>query len=971
MPSGTITCSCALWNVWSVCNKTDEVMQTLIDSDINLAFITETWLSDDTGNITSIIRSYGYQIFHTDRSSRGGGIAVIYRNIVCSNFTLPLHIHVSINSFEYHIVRMKKTSDENYCIISLYRKQEIPVSEFVEELDSLLDHVINTLTDVVLVLGDFNVHFDEMDKATKDVVNILTGYGLGPIIHEPTHKKGHTLDQIFCNINDFILPLQPTVCNDISLSDHFAIFFTLQLACDSNLSDKFNPVEIKTFRRLKQIDIEAFRLTVSQNLETWSSTNSLSNDFSDLCSSFKDTLKLSLDEHAPIYTKKVHSNSSSLPSWFDKEYIEERRKRRSLERKYKKNKTTFNKHMYSIQKNLCVKLVKQKRKAHTQALVDQCQGNQKQLFKTIPKLLGKQKEKILPDHKGNPKQLADDFNSFYIKKVENIRDGFEEIKSNIEVQLSSSMPLTESSTELHEFHPATKQEITEIINNMILKTSPADPVPASVLNHIISDMIPHILTLVNKSLSTGSVDGLKESVITPILKKHLDSSELKNYRPISNIEFLSKIIEKVVLRRLNYHMNANNLHTPEQFGYKKGHSTENVLLEIVDEVLIGFDKQTATLVILLDLSAAFDTVDLNKLMNILEKEIHIKGTALRWFHSFLFGRTQKVLIGNDFSDILITLFGVPQGSVLGPVLFNIYVRNLPKFIHSFGFLTSAYADDTNARIQFSLHFQYYNITQRIPELLRQLSSWMNEFFLKLNPDKTEVIIFSPKRCEKINGLILEDKSCIRFKHSVRLLGVDLDESLNFERHINELVSSCYYHIRNIGKMKYYLSSKDLQTFVHSVITSKFDYCNVVLFGINKSVIHKLQKVQNAAARLIYKLPKRSSISSVIRQLHWLRVDERIIFKMMVIVFKHFCCISPDNLHKVLDIDNAETRTLKLKHYTTKYGRRSFSYAAPRFWNRLPLALRTETCIETFKKQLKYNLFNNIGNIMGTINIYRT
>ena len=96
MPSGTITCSCALWNVWSVCNKTDEVMQTLIDSDINLAFITETWLSDDTGNITSIIRSYGYQIFHTDRSSRGGGIAVIYRNIVCSNFILPLHIHVSI-----------------------------------------------------------------------------------------------------------------------------------------------------------------------------------------------------------------------------------------------------------------------------------------------------------------------------------------------------------------------------------------------------------------------------------------------------------------------------------------------------------------------------------------------------------------------------------------------------------------------------------------------------------------------------------------------------------------------------------------------------------------------------------------------------------------------------------------------------------------------------------------------------------
>ena len=159
-------------------------------------------------------------------------------------------------------------------------------------------------------------------------------------------------------------------------------------------------------------------------------------------------------------------------------------------------------------------------------------------------------------------------------------------------------------------------------------------------------------------------------------------------------------------------MDRNNLHIPQQFGYKKGHSTEHVILEIVDEVLIGFEKRTTTLVTLLDLSAAFDTVNLEKLMEILENHMHTKGTALNWFRSFLFGRHQKVRIGSTSSNLLATRYGVPQGSVLGPVLFNIYVRYLPSFINSFGFALSNYADDTNTRLQFTLQFQYNNITYR-------------------------------------------------------------------------------------------------------------------------------------------------------------------------------------------------------------------------------------------------------------------
>ena len=505
---------------------------------------------------------------------------------------------------------------------------------------------------------------------------------------------------------------------------------------------------------------------------------------------------------------------------------------------------------------------------------------------------------------------------------------------------------------------------------MTIKTSPADPVPATLLKEIIDDLTPHILMIVNASLKAGSLEGLKESIITPILKKpNLDANKLNNYRPIANIEFLSKLTEKVVLSRLNEHMELNNLHISQQFGYKKGHSTEHVILEIVDEVLIGFEKGTATLVTLLDLSAAFDTVDLEKLMQILENHIHTNGTALAWFRSFLFGRHQKVKIGSTTSNLLATKYGVPQGSVLGPVLFNIYIRNLPSFIKSFGFDTSNYADDTNTRLKFSLQFQYSNITHRLPELLKNLESWMNEHFLKLNPDKTEIILFAPDRSQKLIGLVHPSTGHIRFKNSVKLLGVNLDEALTLEPHVNSVISSCYYHLRDIGKFKHNLSSDDLLTLTHSVISSKLDYCNVILFGLNSSLMDKLQKVQNAAARLICKLPRRRSVDNEIRKLHWLTVKQRCVYKILLTVFKRLNCTCPGFLSSLLVISDPETNSLEYTYYDSKQARRAFRYTAPRLWNELPLIMRKEESINIFKRNLKTYLFDHTGDILKGLDRY--
>ena len=526
------------------------VMESLCDLDTDIAFITESWLDDETSLTTAIIKSYGFQICHTYRTGRGGGVAILYRNFDCQTLALPWYISSSISSFEYHVVKIKSLPF-SYCAICVYRKQEIPVYLFIEEVECLLDYVTHVTNDINVVLGDFNVHFDTNSKDACDVTNILSCYGLAPLIVDPTHKKGHTLDQVFINSNDiYDIPLHEKVHEHFSVSDHFAIEFCLPCKPYTVNASK---MITKRFRRLDQINIEDLRSTVLNTLDNdWLSNDHVNISFSELYLSYKGCLQVSFDKHAPLFTKTVYSdNVAQTPPWFDEDYILARRKRRSLEREYKKSPSAENKALYAAQRDACVDMAKEKRISFCKTSINDCKGNQGSLFKTIPKLLDAKHPKVLPKHLDD-KQLADDFNNFFVEKVSNIRSS---IAASTSSKITSQTTIPNSqSTELSEFRPSTTNEIADIVNKMTIKTSPADPIPASVYKHLVNDLIPHINILVNKSLSTGSVEGIKESVISPLIKKYkLDHDANKSYRPISNIEFISKIIEKVVLVRLNEH----------------------------------------------------------------------------------------------------------------------------------------------------------------------------------------------------------------------------------------------------------------------------------------------------------------------------------------------------------------------------------------------------------------------------------
>ena len=907
----------------------------------------------------------GFKLSLTERSKRsGGGIAVLIKEGI--KFS-AIKSNLVYHSLEWNGIRV--FGIVTYRILTIYRKQEHSMLDFIVHLSDLLEHICSISSDELIIVGDFNVWFETADKSSQDLADLMSQYGLDQQVLDATRISSHILDLVFLNPTAMlhskakVYPELAQTNNTRIKFDHFPIIFdVLGMAHTSDANVK---QQVRYYRNLKQINAVSFNQTLLEKLSV--ATFDKHDSFLNNLSLYNNCLSSALDAHAPTqYTVVTQSKLKPDPEWMDNKYKLERTHRRKLERIWKRVGTVEALDNYKQQRDFCVDLANNKQKAFYSNLIGST-DNQTTLFKTVSKLWGKDKPKSLPNTNLTSIELANEFNSFFYEKIRKIRK-----------ELGSSQPEAHRepcSNTLHTFKQITLDQLDRIVSKMTIKTSPEDPLPKHLLESNLNDLLPYILDLVNLSLEIGDISGLKESIINPILKKlELDANLHKHYRPIVNLQFLSKVIEKVVLQQLNQHMTDNNLHTPQQFGYKKNFSTETLLLQIVDDVLLGFEEHSGTILVMLDMSAAFDTVDIQKLLGVLENDIGLKGTVLKWFESFLLNRTQRVLINGQLSEVLLTLYGVPQGSVLGPVLFNIYVRSLPSLVEKYGFLPSMYADDTNARLKFSLKFQYHNINVKVPQLVAQISKWMGEHFLKINPDKTEVILFCPpsaKSIPTIQGVFIGD-TCIRFSETVKLLGVVLDTHLTFDSHVNKVVSESFYHLKNVSKIKRYLTLAETEKVIHAIVTSKLDYCNALLNESKSATVTKLQKVQNYAARLVKNLPGNIPVTdTVLQDLHWLSIRQRTLFKVLLLVHKFFIGASPAYFTEILIVQDSVERLLATRFMNTTGGRKSFSYTSSRAWNRLPKTLRLLNDSMKFKQSLKTVLFNNTNNISQSVHLYRT
>ena len=921
-------------------------MNTVTDSSVDIAGVCETWFDDSNNPTTAVIKSFGYSVIHNFRKDRrGGGTALIFKK----SYTLsPLTFPDTYKTFEITAATAKSDSAKIIFVV-LYRTGPLSTS-FIQELDQLLAN-LSGQTDTLVLSGDFNIHFDlhESNKLIRQTLETIQSYGLRKLVEEPTHIAGGSLDQIFVFSLKNQLDCSSWVEPDNSLgSDHHPVYCDIQLTLTTKFYQKVQ------YRNIKGICMPEFQ---SQLNDIVTDSMEAQGCFNDVISTFTADINTLLDDVAPLKEKKV-SVVESAP-WFDNEYRNKRKERRRAETKWKKEKDPQTKCILKLTlRKLCIattKLANEKKRLYMTRMIENANGNPRALYTQVNKALDRKQTKMLPEITGKIEDLAKSFNEFFVEKISKIR-------RDMPISPSPIIQANSSDHCMNEFELATLEEIEGIIKDTGIKSSPTDLLPQQLYKENIELLMPIIVKLVNLSLSTGNVDGVKLADIIPLLKDNsLDPNELKNYRPVSNLCFIGKIIERVVLNRLNEHLTKHNLHCPEQFAYKRHHSTETLLIKIANDLLIAADEKTATVVMLLDLSAAFDTVDHELLLTILEKEIGLGGTVLKWFRSFLTGRSQRIRLGKITSDILIIKFGVPQGSVLGPVLFNLYIRSIYSSVKKLGFNIMGYADDHQIIKSFCSQSQSEVLSAQLQSCFEEVKRWMNRFYLKLNDNKTQIIVFGSRNILKelhIHGINLGANTTIRFVSTVKNLGIHMDNTLTFEKQVSELKKKCFRTLRNIRKIKFLLNTDQIKVIVNSLVVSCLDYCNGLFFGAKESILKQLQLIQNSASKVITGKYKHDHLGDDIRKLHWLNIRQRIVFKIGLLAYKAINGLAPQYLQDMFRFcHHGHSLKLMIPFSLTKYGSRSFSIIGPKIFNNLPLHVTTNISTEAFKSSLKTFLFN--------------
>ena len=812
---------------------------------------------------------------------------------------------------------------------------------------------LSSLSPSFVVCGDFNIHVDSASPSVCEFKSMIDACFLTQYIDFPTHLHGHTLD----------LLLAPTELSGISevhgscfISDHKIISCSVDFPCVSKHHDK-----IVTFRQYHKINVERLR----EDLAASAFVAHPSDDIDTLYEQYVSSLSDLLDIHAPLKTRRL---AKPAPGWITNEFRTAKCLRRQYERTWRRDKTPLNRACLRWQINRCNHLLNKNKKNYYQELVKENSKDGKKLWRVLGKVLGRSQVSILPSCTDD-KSLANRFGSFFIDKINKIRNTFRKCTSKC-------VPQERKPPSFSSFQLVSELEVHKFIKDSPSKTCSLDPWPTFLVKRCIDILLPSITKLVNLSLQDGVFpEPFKIAIVTPLIKKtSLPKDDLKNYRPVSGLSFLSKLVERVVASQIRSHIDSNNLGNTFQSAYKAGHSTETALLCIQNEIHLSLSKGMPTALVLLDLSAAFDTIDHDTLLACLSTRFGFTGYVLRWFTSYLLDRFQSVKIGSVVSECFKLNFGVPQGSVLGPLLFSLYTSPLSNVIAKFKDVKyHFYADDSQSFIHLSPG-SCPNSFHQLKACLDEIRMWMFENKLKLNPGKTEFIVFGSmdkfkwlKDSLPVNIL----GNCLSPNDVVRNLGVLFDSKFSFTNHVNSVVKSSFTSLRDLHRIRRFLSYDVSIMVANALVSSRLDYCNSLFRSLSSKNITRLQNIQNCLARFVSGVSRFSHVSPILKSLHWLPVQQRIIFKTLLLTYKFLTTGKPKYFAPYLSLytsavktrrSNPEKMFLNVPFYSSSVHKskvhfnKSFSYDAPKLWNDLPLEIRTAPKLSCFKRRLKTYLF---------------
>lgn len=946
-------------NARSVGNKAAMLCRIITDEHLDILAITETWHECSESTVLKRVTPLGYNCIDAARPippdvrrdsvdfQNHGGLAFVFRQTIKFQ---ERHLDTATTTFEY-LCGFASVGDKHFVLLGVYRPgSQVLSAAFFDELSAVLE-LLAVYGCPVVVCGDFNVHVDQPDDVhAVRLADLLQSFGCVQHVAEPTHNAGHILDLVITTADTLISDLRVGVM----VSDHMLIRFILHVNRPASDAQK---VTRRAWRRLSR-DAFASDLAASKLCSDLSECDDMSVD--DMVQLYNRALTELLDKHCP--SVMVRCRDKQATPWFDADCRAARRHTRAAERRYRRTRSDADKSLWWRELQALRQLYEMKNCSFWRTEIAESKGNMKRLWRTLYGVLGEASS-------GDVGELtAEDFAVFFKDKVESVRAS------------TASTPLydvpSKATPTLEQWTAVTSDEIAKLIGSALCKSCQLDPAPTWLVKDMRWLLSPFISLLFNKSLVSGCYPSeFKKAVVRPLLKKHgLDASQTKNHRPVSNLPFLSKLLERIVQRRLQTFLDKNGLMPKTQSAYRQYHSTETVVTKVYNDMLMAADGGQVSALCLLDLSAAFDTVDHDLLTRRLERQYGLRGVVLQWFSSYLSDRIFQVVYGGSTSSTVHIPCSVPQGSVLGPRLFILYTADLEDHVAEHGVSFHAFADDT----QLYVHCRRDDVTSavlRLENCIEEVSHWMSANRLKLNAEKTELLWAGSRHGSALLGsagpsLQLRNET-VAASDQVRVLGVTLTSDLCVDKHVANVCATCFYWLRQLRRVRRPLDAESAATLVHAFVTSRVDYCNAILAGAPKSITDKLQRVMNAAARVVSDTRKydRGLTHLLHNELHWLDVPQRVQYKLCATVhrclqhkapqYMTVCCIHTSDIARRQHLRSASSHQLFVpRHRRSMFGRRAFSVAGPAAWNSLPDYLRDPTrSIDSFRRDLKTFLFS--------------
>lgn len=893
-------------NIQCVRNKINLLEASLQDLDVNILCLAEHWLNEEE-TVDLSINNLNVAEHFARKCHIHGGVAQLTDSSI---YYEPLHLIKNL-SIELHCELAATLLPElNLISITVYRSPKGDINIFCETIAKLFS-LIDYNTKHVLLVGDFNVHFCTGDPRAQLVSDLLLSYGLQSFVQFPTRNTAQ-LDNVFSNVPLNNISTHPL---DLNLSDHLGLLISLNVTHPST-----NPIT-KIFRPMTECGkVTFFNLLSSVNWDFVNTDIDVNNKFGMFLNTVLFNYKIAFPEKKFVYGAPRSTAPNNV--WFSPELRKMRETLAFLADAYKLHGTVELKELLIEFKKKYNSAVRCSKIKANDRYIRENRNNPRAMWKLLPKnkLKSNMKTTVL---------TSDRFNNFF---------------SNIAESISSSLPqptcdpisLMNSINTPTLFHfqtvsPIEVRDALESLRNS--KAKDAYELNVAHLKIVKNILISPLTKLFNQCIQEHVFpDCLKFANVIPLYKKG-DIDDPTNYRPISLLPVLSKIFEKLLLKQLVTYLHVNNILSSKQFGFSKGLSTTDAIIALVNNVIESFENKETYAAAFLDLSKAFDCISHEILLRKLYL-LNFHPTSIKLIMSYLSNRTQQVFFNGKTSDAASIVRGVPQGSILGPILFLIYINDFPEYLSNIH--VNLYADDTTIG---NSDTSVEAATRNLSISLSQAEDWYIANRLSLNQNKTIKLLFG---CRESDGHG-------HFSNDTNYLEVHIDSGLTWGKHGDFLAAKISRNIFLLRRLANNLSPHNLRIIYFALVNSHLEYA-ILVWG-HSSSLQRLFKLQRRSARIIAGLGYRDPCRQAFTQINILTLPSLYIFKCLKYLLEN-----PEKYPKLSSYHSYTTRTENLSHLNLRLtkSRDATHYYCIKFYNVLPhriKLLQGKTFLRKFKVYL--------------------